>query len=73
MHTIDDLKKMTYKNVEKRHEIFNVVNSAILIDETLKISFSISIVEYNIHMKKSDENAQQRAYYSSHDRLDSRY
>jgi hypothetical protein len=24
-------------------------------------------------MKKSDENAQQRAYYSSHDRLDSRY
>ncbi len=43
MHTIDDLKKMTYKNVEKRHEIFNVVNrnSAILIDETWKISFSI--------------------------------
>jgi hypothetical protein len=73
MHTIDDLKKMTYKNAERRHEIFNVVNPAILIDETLKISFSISIVEYNTHMRRSDENAQQRAYYSSHDRLDSRY
>jgi hypothetical protein len=59
MHTIYDLKKMTYKNAEKRHEIFNVVNrnSAILIDETWKISFSISIVEYNIHMRESDENA----------------
>jgi hypothetical protein len=36
MHTIDDLKKMTYKNAERRHEIFNVVNRnpAILIDET---------------------------------------
>jgi hypothetical protein len=75
MHTINDLKKMTYKNVEKRHEIFNVVNrnSAILIDETWKISFSISIVEYNTHMKESDENAQQRIYYSSQNRLDSRY
>jgi glutamyl-tRNA reductase len=73
MHTIDDLKKMMYKNVERRHEIFNVVNSAILIDETMKISFSISIVEYNTHMRRSDENAQQRAYYSSHDRLDNRY
>jgi glutamyl-tRNA reductase len=75
MHTIDDLKKMTYKNAERRHGIFNAVNrnSAILIDETWKISFSISIVEYNTHMRGSDENAQQRAYYSSHNRLDSRY
>jgi hypothetical protein len=47
---------MTYKNTEKRHEIFNVVNSAILINETWKILFSISIVEYNIHMRKSHEN-----------------
>jgi hypothetical protein len=59
MHIINDLKKMTYKNAERRHEIFNnVVNFAILIDQTFKISFSISIVEYNIHIRKSNENAQ---------------
>jgi hypothetical protein len=73
MHTIDDLKKVTYKNAERRHGIFNAANPAILIDETLKIPFPTPIVEYNTHMRGSDGNAQQRAYYSPHDRLDSRY
>ncbi len=57
MHTIDEMKKKTYKNSERRHEIFKS-------DE--KLSFSTSIVEYNLHMSESDENVQQRLYYSSH-------
>jgi hypothetical protein len=68
MHTIDKMKEMTYKNSERRHEIFK---SALSKDE--KLSFSTSIVEYNTHMRGSDENAQQRSYYSSSQILNSRY
>jgi hypothetical protein len=66
IHIIDEIKKMTYKNAKRRNEIFK----SIVCDE--KISFSTLIVEYNRHMTESDENAQQRAYYSSH-RFDCRY
>jgi hypothetical protein len=66
MHTINEMKEMTYKNSKRRHEIFKSAK-----DE--KLSFSISIVEYNIHMKELDENAQQKSYYSSSQILNSRY
>ncbi len=66
IHIIDEMKKMTYKDAKRRNNILK----SIVCDE--KISFSISIVEYNRHMNESDENAQQRAYYSSH-RFDCRY
>jgi hypothetical protein len=66
MHTIDEMKEMTLKNSERRHEILESAKS----DE--KLSFSTAIVEYNTHMSESDENAQQRSYYSSH-RSDCRY
>jgi hypothetical protein len=57
---------MTYKNAKRRNDI----SKSVVCDE--KISFSTLIVEYNRHMSESDENAQQRSYYSFH-RLDSRY
>jgi hypothetical protein len=66
IHIIDEMKKMTYKNAKRRNEILK----SVVCDE--KISFSTSIVEYNRHMSESNENAQQRAYYSSH-RFDCRY
>ncbi len=55
IHIIDEMKKMTYKNAKRRNDI----SKSVLCDE--KISFSISIVEYNRHMNESNENAQQRA------------
>ncbi len=67
MHIINETKKIIYKNLEKRHEILESVK----VDE--KLSFLISIVEYNTHMSESDENVQQRSYYSSSHCLDSRY
>jgi hypothetical protein len=67
MHTIDEMKKITLKNSERRHGILESVK----IDE--KLPFSISIVEYNTHMSGSDGNAQQRSYYTSSHCLDSRY
>ncbi len=66
MHTINEMKEMTFKNSKKRHEILESAKS----DE--KLSFSIAIVEYNIYMNESDENAQQKSYYSSY-RFDCRY
>jgi dolichyl-phosphate-mannose--protein O-mannosyl transferase len=71
MHTIDEMKDVTYKNFERRHEISQSAISKSAKDEK-KLSFSISIVEYNTHMNESNENAQQKSYYSSH-RFDSRY
>ncbi len=67
MHIIDEIKKIIYKNFEKRHEIFESVK----VDE--KLSFSILIVKYNTHISESDKNAQQRSYYSSSHCLDNRY
>ncbi len=72
MHTINEMKEMTYKSSEKRHEIFKSALSKSAKNEA-KLSFLISIVEYNTHMKKSDENAQQRLYYSSFQINDNRY
>jgi hypothetical protein len=72
MHTIDEMKEVTYKSSERRHEIFKSAFSKSAKDEE-KLSFSISIVEYNTHMRKSDENAQQRSYYSSSHVKNSRY
>ncbi len=72
MHTIDEMKEMTYKSFERRHEIFKSALSKSAKDEE-KLSFSISIVEYNTHIRESDENAQQRSYYSSSRVIDSRY
>ncbi len=66
IHTIDEMKKMTYKDAKRRNEIFK----SVVCDE--KISFPASIVEYNRHISESDENAQQRAYYLSR-RLDCHY
>ncbi len=51
MHIIDEMKKIIYKNFEKCHEILELVK----IDG--KLSLSILIVEYNIHMNELDENA----------------
>jgi hypothetical protein len=69
MHIIDEMMKITYKSSEKRHEIFKSSKNS---ENSEKLSFSISIVEYNTHMSESDENAQQRSYYSAY-RSDSRY
>jgi hypothetical protein len=66
VHIIDEMKQMIYKNVKRRKDVLR----SVVCDE--KLSFSISIVEYNRHMSESNENAQQRSYYSSH-RSDSRY
>ena len=70
MHTIDEMKEMGYKNPTRRHEVLK--SAVCLISEALKLPFPKPIVEYNLHMRGSDENAQQRSYYSSH-RLDRRY
>ncbi len=72
MHTIDEMKEMTYKNSERRHEIFKAALSKSAKDEE-KLSFSTSIVEYNTHMRESDENAQQRSYYLSSHVTNNRY
>ncbi len=66
MHTINEMKTMIYNDARRRKNVLESVIS----DE--KLSFSISIVEYNRFMSESNENAQQRSYYSSH-RLDRRY
>jgi hypothetical protein len=66
IHTIDEMKKMIYRDAKCRNEVLK----SMICDE--KLSFSTSIVEYNQHMSESNENAQQRTYYSSH-RFDSRY
>ena len=65
LHTIDKIKSTIYKNFEHWHDISK--STIYLINETLKFSFSMSIVEYNIHIKKSNENAQQKLCYSFHD------
>jgi hypothetical protein len=57
---------MIFKNVKRRNEMLK----SVICDE--KLSFSMSIVEYNRHISESNENVQQRAYYSFH-RFDSRY
>jgi hypothetical protein len=59
-HTIDEMKTMIYFDAKRRNKIFK----SVIYDE--KLSFSISIVEYNRHMSESNENVQQRAYYSAH-------
>ncbi len=66
VYTINKIKTMIYFNVKRRNEIFK----SMICDE--KLSFSTSIVEYNRHMNESNENAQQRTYYSSH-RFDNYY
>jgi hypothetical protein len=66
IYIIDEMKIMIYKDAKCRNEMFK----SVICDE--KLSCSISIVEYNQHMNKSNENAQQRAYYSSY-RFDNRY
>ncbi len=66
IYTVEKMKKMIYKNAKCRNEMLK----SMIYDE--KLSFSISIVEYNQHINESNENAQQRAYYLSH-RFDSRY
>ncbi len=66
VHIIDQMKTIVYKKTNRQKK----VSKSVICDE--KLSFSISIVEYNRHMSESDENAQQRAYYSSH-RSNNRY
>ncbi len=60
------MRMIVYKETNRRKKM----SKSIICDE--KLSFLISIVEYNRHMSESNENAQQRAYYSSH-RLNNRY
>ncbi len=66
MHIIDEMKQITYKNSEKRHEILKSS------ENSKKLSFFTSIVEYNTYIRESDENAQKKLYYSFH-RFDKRY
>lgn len=66
------MKIMKHKNTKRRRDI---LESAVLSnddDEDLKLSLSACIIEYNLHMNKLDDNAQQRTYYSIH-RSDNRY
>jgi hypothetical protein len=65
-HIIDEMKTMIYSHENRRKDVLK----SMICDE--KLSFSTSIVEYNRHMSKSNENAQQRSYYSLH-RFDRRY
>ncbi len=46
IHTIDEMKKMTYKDAKRRNDILK----SVVCDEN--ISFSTSIVEYNRHIEK---------------------
>ncbi len=66
IHTVDEMKTIVWKNAKRRNEVLK----SIICDE--KLSFSISIVEYNRYMSELNENAQQRAYYTSY-RRDCRY
>jgi hypothetical protein len=66
VHIIDEMKTMIYNDAKRRKDVFK----SIICDE--KISFSALIIEYNRHMSESNENAQQRTYYSFH-RFDNRY
>jgi hypothetical protein len=70
IHTVDDLKAVSYKNIRRRHGIPS--NSGVVIDEVTKLSFPEPIVDYNQHMGGSDGNAQQRSYYCP-ERSDRRY
>ncbi len=60
VYIMNQMKTIVYKKTNRRKK----VSKSIICDE--KLSFSISIVEYNRHMSESNENVQQRAYYSSH-------
>jgi hypothetical protein len=57
---------MIYNHENRRKDVLK----SMICDE--KLLFSTSIVEYNRHKSESNENAQQRSYYSSH-RFDRRY
>jgi hypothetical protein len=70
IHTIDEMKEIIYNDSKRRHEVLKSV--ICIIDEESKLSFSISIVEYNHYMRDSNKNAQQRSYYSCQ-RSNSRY
>jgi hypothetical protein len=65
-HIIDEMKTMIYSHENRRKDVLK----SVICDE--KLSVSTSIVEYNRHMSESNENAQQRSYYSLH-RFDRRY
>jgi hypothetical protein len=65
IHTIEKMKIDSYKNARRRHEISADFTVIVEEDEEEKLSFSLFVVEYNQHMSESDENAQQRSYYSS--------
>lgn len=56
-HIVDEIKFMILKNANCQHEIFK---SIIMLNEIFffKFSFSIFVIEYNIHIKKSNENIQ---------------
>jgi hypothetical protein len=62
IHIIDEMKKIIYNDLKRRHEDLKFV--IYIINEKSKFSFLISIVEYNHYMRNSNENAQQRFYYS---------
>jgi hypothetical protein len=64
IHTVEDLRTNSYKNPRRCHEIST--NSIVIVrkNEEEKFPFFISIVKYNQHMSKSNENAQKRPYYS---------
>ena len=70
MHTVNEMKAVVYKSHQQRHEISKSI--ICLIDETLQLLFPKAIDDYNLHMKESNNNAQQRFYYSAH-RVDNCY
>lgn len=71
MHSIEEMKKVELKSVERRH---GIPKSSYQRDENgdLKLPFPMVVTEYNTHMGGSDGNAQQRSYYSSQ-RMERRY
>lgn len=72
VHTVDEMKVSVLKDAKRRRGISTAAIPHVDEDEVSKLLFPAPIVEYNIHMGESDENAQQRAYYSPH-RSDRRY
>ena len=70
VHIEKEMQLPVFKNAKRRRRISTT--AIFQIDEVKKLSFPTPVVNYNTHMRGSDGNAQQRAYYSPR-RSDRRY
>ena len=71
-HSIEKAKKEYSRNSLSRHQILSE-SKKITEEGTEFLSFSKTILNYNLHMRECDGNAQQRAYSSPVERRSYRY